>query len=174
MTDIHRIFLASTEAMVPSGMGYMIGANCAFSRKVLDRVPAFDPELGPGALGFCEDYLFSLQLVKAGYRLTAIFDHPSTHHFDPSRLSRRCFVQRAQAEGRSLAYIAHHWEHREIRLPFLRMCAAFVRLQAGRLTESRWTHKEGIAESEFWSIYRLAFQRQYLRERRRMRTFPLR
>src|SRR5262249_9691918 len=36
MTDLHRRFLASTEALVPSGMGYMIGANCAFSRKVLD------------------------------------------------------------------------------------------------------------------------------------------
>src|SRR4029077_15756092 len=105
--------------------------------------------------------LFSLQLVKAGYRLTAIFDHPSAHHFDPSKLSRRSFVQRAQAEGRSVAYIAHHWEHRVIRFPFLRLCAAFVRLQARRrLPGSRWTHKEGIAEWEFWSIYRLAFRRQ--------------
>jgi glycosyltransferase involved in cell wall biosynthesis len=172
MEDLHRMFLASTEAMDPDRMDIMIGANCAFSRRVLNKVPSFDPELGPGALGFCEDILFSHQLVKAGYRLTAVFDHPVIHHFNSSRLSRNSFVERARAEGRSCAYVMHHWEHREIRFAYLRLCAAFVRLQMGkRLRGRKWPHQEGIAEWEFLSIRRLAFRRQYLRERRRVRRY---
>jgi glycosyltransferase involved in cell wall biosynthesis len=172
MEDFHRGFLASTDTLDPGRIEIMIGANCAFSRNVLDKVPVFDPELGPGALGFCDDVLFSLQLVNAGYRLTAIFDHPVIHHFDPSRLSRCSFVQRAEAEGRSRAYMAHHWEHQEIRFPFLRVCAAFVRLQVGRrVPGARWPHQEGIAEWEFQSVRRLAFRQQYMRERRRFRHY---
>jgi glycosyltransferase involved in cell wall biosynthesis len=173
MEDFHRVFLTSTEALDQGAMDITIGANCAFSRNVLDKVPGFDPEIGAGtALGFCEDILFSLQLVDAGYRLTAVFDHPVTHHFDPSRLSRHSFVRRAEAEGRSRAYIARHWEQREIRFPFLRVCDAFVRLQVRRrLPGARWPHKEGIAEWEFWSICRLAFLQQYRRERRRARHY---
>jgi hypothetical protein len=34
-----------------SGPLEMVGANAGFRRSVLERVPAFDPELGPGALG---------------------------------------------------------------------------------------------------------------------------
>lgn len=172
MEDFHRNYLGSTDAMDPDGMDIMIGANCAFSRKVIDQVGAFDPELGPGALGFCEDILFSRRLLNAGYRLTAVFDHPATHHFDPSRLSRRSFVQRAEAEGRSCAYIAHHWEHREIRFAFIRMCSAFVRLQVRRrLPGAGWPDKEGVAGWEFVSVSRLAFLQQYMRERRRVRHY---
>jgi glucosyl-dolichyl phosphate glucuronosyltransferase len=172
MEDFHRGFLTTTDGWDPGGMKIMLGANCAFSRNVLDKVPAFDPELGAGALGFCEDILFSAQMVNAGYRLTAVLDHPVTHHFDPSRLSRDSFMRRAEAEGRSRAYIAHHWEQREIRFPFLRVCDAFVRLQMKRrLPGARWPHKEGIAEWEFWSICRLAFRQQFMRERRRARNY---
>ena len=173
MEDFHRIFFASTDPLDQTGMDIIIGGNGAFSRNVLDKVPGFDPELGPGgALGSCEDILFTLQLVDAGYRLTAVFDHPVIHHFDPSRLSRHSFVRRAEAEGRSRAYIAHHWEQREIRFPFLRVCDAFVRLQVRRrLLGTRWSHKEGIAEWEFWSICRLAFRQQQMRERRRARHY---
>lgn len=172
MEDFHRIYLASNDLLDPKSMKTMIGCNCAFSRNVLDKVPGFDPELGPGALGFWDDGLFSFQLVDAGYRLTAVFDRPVIHHFDPSRLSRQYFVRRAEAEGRSRAYIAHHWERREIRFPFLRVCDAFLRLQVKRrLPSARWPHKEGIAEWEFWSICHLAFLQQYRRERRRPRHY---
>ena len=41
----------------------LTGANMAFARRVLERVPAFDPELGQGALGSCEESLFSRQLL---------------------------------------------------------------------------------------------------------------
>jgi len=175
MEDFHREFLASTEPLDPRGIETMTSANCAFSRQVLDKVPAFDPELGPGALGFCDDVLFSLQLISAGFRLIAVFDHPVIHHVEPSRLSRRSFVQRAEAEGHSRAYMAHHWEHQEIRFPFLRMCAAFVRLHVRRLVQgASWPHEEGIAEWEFLSVRRLAFRHQYLRERRRVRQYAKR
>jgi glycosyltransferase involved in cell wall biosynthesis len=173
--DLHRLFLASTDGLDQNRMEIMMGANCAFSRKVLDKVPGFDPELGPGALGFGEDVLFSLQLVNAGYRLTAVFDHPVIHHFDPSKLSRRSFVRRAKEEGRSRAYIAHHWEHQKVRFPLLRVCDAFVRLHVKkRLLEERWPHTEGIAEWEFWSICRLAFRQQLMLERRRLPNYAAR
>jgi glycosyltransferase involved in cell wall biosynthesis len=174
MGNVHRLFLASTDWM-EEGTEILMGANCAFSRKVLDKVRGFDPELGPGALGYCEDVLFSAQLVKAGYRITPVYECPVTHHFDPSKLSRRSFVHRAEAEGRSRAYIAHHWEHLEMQFPLLQLCDAFLKLQVKkRLLEETWPHKEGIAEWEFWSICRLAFRQQYMRERRRRRNYAAR
>ena len=59
----------------------LTGANMAFARRVLDKVPGFDRELGPGGLGFCDDTLFSLQLRTAGFRLAGGgrgFDRRST------------------------------------------------------------------------------------------------
>jgi glycosyltransferase involved in cell wall biosynthesis len=172
MSAFHRVCLASTDALDSENIETVTGANFAISRAVLDKVPAFDRELGPGALGFCEDTLFSLQVVEAGYRLIAVFDCPVLHHFNPSRLSRSSFVRRAQAEGRSRAYMAHHWEHSSIPFPMLRTAAAFARLELRRRkTSDTWPHPEGISEWEFKSIYRLSFRQQYLRERRRPRHY---
>jgi glycosyltransferase involved in cell wall biosynthesis len=46
----HLAWLASTEPIGRQTSEFAVGANMACSRKVLARVPAFDPELGPGAL----------------------------------------------------------------------------------------------------------------------------
>jgi glycosyltransferase involved in cell wall biosynthesis len=51
MTPHHRTWFASTEHRSPTQAQSLIGANMAFSKQVLEKVPGFDPELGPGALG---------------------------------------------------------------------------------------------------------------------------
>ena len=94
-------------------------AATAFARSAEHVVPGqrLFAELGPGALGFWEDSLFSLQLKRAGYRFAFAADAIVEHHFDADRLSRSSFLDRAAKEGRSRAYIAHHWEHRTLSSP---------------------------------------------------------
>ena len=46
MEGFHRTFLASTDAVDPNTMDTVIGANCAFSRSVLDKVPSLIPSSG--------------------------------------------------------------------------------------------------------------------------------
>ena len=58
MTPSLRSFLSSTELLSAVDPAWVVAANLAFSRRVLARVPAFDPELGPGALGFEDEVLF--------------------------------------------------------------------------------------------------------------------
>jgi glycosyltransferase involved in cell wall biosynthesis len=56
-----RGWFASTHELDPQKPGRMVGANMAFHRRVIDKVPAFDVELGPGpeVLGNFEDTMFS-------------------------------------------------------------------------------------------------------------------
>ena len=75
----HRVCLAVDS--LPADDFNLVGGNMAFARRVLDTVPRFDPELGPGGLGFCDDTLFSLQLRAAGLRLLAAGeDSTALHH----------------------------------------------------------------------------------------------
>lgn len=113
MEPMHRGMLASTEGYDPQDPPSCIGANWALSRKVFKTIPAFDEELGPGALGFCEDLLFTMQMKQAGIRIVSAYGKDATveHHFQASRLAVESFEKRAATEGRSLAYIAYHWQH---------------------------------------------------------------
>lgn len=90
----------------------LVGACMGFHRRVLDAVPGFDPELGPGRLGFFDDTLFAYQLVKAGFRLRFLDRVVVEHYFDLDRLERPRLVQFAAAHGRSRAYFDYHWRHR--------------------------------------------------------------
>ncbi len=83
---------------------------------MLEKVPGFDRELGPGGegLGQCEDALFSMQIIAAGYRVIARLGAAVEHHFDPSRLSHDCFLAAAERRARSEAYVRHHWEHLDL------------------------------------------------------------
>jgi glycosyltransferase involved in cell wall biosynthesis len=110
----------------------MIGANMAFHRRVLEKVPQFDVELGPGALGFRDESLFSLQLKAAGFRLISNFGTTVEHHFDLSRASGAGLVKTARAMGRSYAFIFHHWEHKRYSYAHLRLSFAVLRLQLAR------------------------------------------
>ena len=172
----HRDWLASTEYSHQwDGPPMMIGANMAFSRQVLTKVPAFDLELGPGGSGFWDETLFSFQLNEAGYRIHRAFDVVAEHHFDEARLRRASFLADAKKRGRGLAYIKHHWEHGSIPHPRLQLALTLYRLVKWRMKNTNQaTNSEGIAPMEMWLVlhtYRLA---HYLLERRRPRTYEKR
>lgn len=153
MTPLHRSWLASTEFLNPQAPEEMVGANMAFSRRVLDRVPEFDVELGPGARGFADESLFSWQLLRAGFRLAPAFHVVVEHHVDPGRLSRASFEAMARSRGRCEAYLRHHWEHDGWPHPRLHRALSVARLWATRVVRWRETMQaEGMAE---WEMYLL-------------------
>jgi hypothetical protein len=164
--------MASTDYLDPDEPDYMVGANMAFSREVLERVPAFDTELGPGALGFHDESLFSLQLKRAGYRIVSAFDVTVEHHFDESRLLRESFLDTARRMGRSSAYLAHHWEHEEVGHPRLQLALARLRLAKWRRQRrGEFRGPEGMPEWEMVLLKQFYFYRHYLVERRRPRNY---
>ncbi|HEX7316871.1 MAG TPA: glycosyltransferase family A protein [Pyrinomonadaceae bacterium] len=169
---MHRAWLASTDSLNPQEPEHMVGANMAFSREVLERVPAFDTELGPGASGFHDESLFSFQLKRAGYRIVSAFGVTVEHHFDESRLLRANFLDTAGKMGRSSAYWAHHWEHQELRRPRLELALARLRLAKWRARRRRETlGAEGMPEWEMVLVKQAHFHRQYLLERERPRNY---
>ena len=170
MTPRHRVWLASTEALDPGAPEEMVSANMAIGRHVLDRVAAFDVELGPGALGFGEDALFSLQLLRAGFRIVSAFDAAVEHHVDPSRLTRAGFREAAEHRGRTLAYRRHHWEHLDLPDAARRLRRRRVRLVLARLAHPV-APPEGMPSWEMSLREDVAFLRQYRLERRRPRNY---
>lgn len=150
MTWLHRAWLASSDRLDPVAPVDMVGANMAFSRAVLDVVPFFDPELGPGASGFGEETLFSLQLGKAGKKIRRAHGPSAVHWFDEKRLERASWLRAANSMGRSRAYIEHHWLHEDVsaatarRLMRKSMAYGAARLFKGRDCRGR----EGAPEWE--------------------------
>lgn len=175
MKSRHRAVLAVSEGLEDGGLKHMIGANMAFHRRVLSRVPEFDTELGAGALGFSEDTLFSMQLTAAGYRIGRAANATVTHHCSPARLRRSSFLDAARKGGRSQAYVAHHWEHSETSHPVGRLALAQLKLLRRRLiSRNDLRIEEGCAEWEFSLEQQIATIRQYLKERRRPRNYTRR
>jgi glycosyltransferase involved in cell wall biosynthesis len=170
MTPVHRVWLASTETLDPHTPAEMVSANMAVGRRVLARVAGFDPELGPGALGYGEDALFAQQLHAAGYRIGAAFDALVEHHVDPRRLTRAGFLAAAAARGRTLAYRRHHWEHETIPEPRRRLRRRWLRLVAERVAHPR-PPAEGLPLPELGLREDVALLRQYLVERTRPRNY---
>lgn len=149
----------------------MIGANMAFSQKVLARVPGFDVELGPGRLGFFDDVLFARQLVCAGYRLVGLPAVVVEHKPDATRLRREAFVKRAVGQGRSLAYLAYHWEHTTFRLAPIRWLKRRLQLQLHRALRRGDPESEGITVAEFEKTVSAAYAQQYWLESKRPRLY---
>jgi glycosyltransferase involved in cell wall biosynthesis len=157
MTQEHQNWVASTGSIAQEKRARMVGANMAFSCRVLEKVPQFDTDLGPGALGFSDDTLFTFQLVQAGFLLKFALDVCVEHHFDPSRLGRQNFVSSAQKMGSSWAYIAHHWLQDEPPVTWRRIVNAVLRLllwRAGNL--KHYSKPEGMAEAEMLLLQRLS------------------
>jgi hypothetical protein len=152
MTKLHRSLLASTETISEQLPERMVGANMAFSRKVLDRIPSFDPALGPGALGFMDDSLFSMQLIKSGYRIVSSFKNPIEHHFLPARLTRSDLISRASKQGASKAYVDYHWKHRSVKYPLIRGLLFKMKLALSRSLRKAELGDEGIPEWEIFLI----------------------
>ena len=169
---LFRTRLASTDQLDAENPATMVGANMAFSRRVLEKVERFDVALGPGALGFEDDALFAHQLLHAGYRLQPRLDVMVEHHFDVSRLNRASMLLIAQRAGRSLAYVWHHWEHRSLRWPFLRWLKAIFHLTWWRLTHVRtwWVKREINWEEWNWARW-VAFYPEFLKASRQPRNY---
>lgn len=172
MKSAHLAWLASTNDLDPAQPQSAVGANMAIARHVLSRVPRFDPELGPGRLGFWEDTLFASQVLRAGYRLAFAGDAMVEHHFDPSRLLRRSFLEHAKGQGRSHAYVHWHWAQ-AARSETSRYALGYrLRLAAKRLTRRHDCNRiEGIAMWEMDLTCGIAFADQLRVEQRRPRSY---
>lgn len=173
MKKFHLELLASTERLTAtSDVPYLTGANIAFRRQVLSRVPAFDPELGPGALGFGEDSLFSSQLKRADFQLRYVPAAKVEHHFAPDRLTSTAFRQRIFRDGRSRAYVAHHWEHAEHAEADRRLLGARI-AKVRHILRRPWRLRPNavLDESEFWLYIALGFWSQFVIEKKRPRRY---
>jgi glycosyltransferase involved in cell wall biosynthesis len=172
MSAEHRAWLASTEQIEKAEPDEMFGANMAYSRHVLARVPGYDTNLCTGPLGNFEDVLFSRQLRAAGYRIAPGFHCIVEHHFDPARLQRGRWIQAARSLGRSMAYMRYHWWHTDIEAQNKNLVRKQLRLAYWRLKRFKeCLPQEGISAWEMWQILDICLVRQYLCERRRPRLY---
>jgi glycosyltransferase involved in cell wall biosynthesis len=179
MTPLQRGWLASTEEdktqRPEEEPGRIISANMAFSKKVLETVPGFDEELGPGALGFCDDILFSLQMKEAGLRLFPAWHIEAEHHFDAARLTYASLKQRAISEGRSAGYFWYHWLYMPVRAPRLKERLFSLQLALmQRRNSPRDELSEGCNEDEMKLLQKVHCYRQYLVECRRPHNYEQR
>ncbi len=167
-----RGWFASHDYLDPTHPQAMIGANMAFHRRVLQKVPGFDVELGPGARGFCDESLFSLQLKAAGFRLVSNFDSVVEHHFDLTRATRAGLLATARGMGRSNAYVFYHWEHNRYPFALPRFAFAFVRLQLARhLDHLGSTDVNEVSAAVLRLEETVAFCREFIVQSRRPRKY---
>jgi len=166
----YRSWFASTEELDPVRPSRLVGANMAFRRRVLEKVPGFDIELGPGALGFFDETLFSWQLLATGHKLLGALDVTVEHHFDLSRLTSDGLLDLARKFGRSHAFVFHHWEHQRSRLLLPRLLLCHLQRYWLRLLDqgkaTMVTGRQLRLEKD------LAFYREYLVQRRRKPKYP--
>jgi hypothetical protein len=154
-----RAWLASSESLHPENPGRLIGANMAFHRSVMAKVDAFDPHLGPGALGMGEETLFSYQLRENGFRIDADFSVQVQHAFDVARLTAEGFQRIAVAMGRSEAYLAYHWHGVDVSQAGRKVADAYVRWGVWKVREKfrRRGIPAGLLEGELQARARVAY-----------------
>lgn len=141
----------------------MVGASFAVSRTLAQTVD-WDDALGPGALGMSDDVLFSLQSNAAGFPIVWASGEPVTHHPDLHRLTHEAFVDLARKNGRSHAYIWHHWLGTRLRFMAARGLLARVVYATWRVREHRGIP---MTDRQFEQLRRVAFYEQLSRERRK-------
>lgn len=153
------------------GTQLMVGLNMAFRRSALQDLGGFDSLVGPGTpYAACEDVLFSLQFYRAGYKIKSVPEVVVEHHPDPVRLTRTRLWEQPQGEGRTSAYIQHHWEHQTIRLARVRLLKHLSAYALKKLTP--WPRRGAGSASELGLVREIAFYRQYLRERKLPHRYP--
>lgn len=163
--NAHRSWYAATEDIDPRLPHRMVGANMAFHRRVLAKVPGFDTELGPGALGFADETLFSAQLIQAGFKLVSAFDIAVEHDFSTARLTKTSLIDTARKMGRSEAFIYRHWSHRTSHLAILRLAWAHARRSYYALRDG--AESPEIFERRLSAEIESSFCREYLKQRLR-------
>jgi glycosyltransferase involved in cell wall biosynthesis len=141
MKPFHRLWLA--ENIDPSVL-QLIGANMAMRKNCFESGMAFDPETGPGVLGYMDDTLLGMRLRKLGKRIVYNNDARVIHHFSVERLQRSFWIRTAKAAGRSTAYVNHHWEHGELSLLWPRLVWQKAKLWVLLF----YNHCRGIVSSE--------------------------
>lgn len=163
-----RVRLATTEHCERSHDPPLIGANRAISRRVLEVVPWFDPEMGPGAVGYAEDTLFWLQIRAAKLRIVARYDVCVEHNPDPSRASRRAMAHLMTKGGEFDAYMDHHWNQNVRRHPYLALVRALLILWWARIRNLReWIFANRLPTWEMEPLEKYHFRRRHLIERKR-------
>jgi glycosyltransferase involved in cell wall biosynthesis len=173
MEPVHRALLASTQDIrEPSELPCMIGANMAFRRAVLQKVPAFDVEIGAGTpYGGGEEALFSFQLQEAGFRRADALDIQVVHCCDIARLERKAFRQRMERYGKELAYRVYHWEHKPVGHVRRNIVRSYLKLVQTRRQAARSWLGKGMDPREMKAIEVYSFYRQYAKERSRPRFY---
>ena len=141
MNSEQRAWLASTDRVATEPSWRMVGANMAFSRRILTKIPRFDINLGPGALGFEDETLLSLQIIAAGFRTARRLDFEVEHHFDPDRLTRTSLLALADKMGRSAAYVERHWMHYHRSRPTLKWVKHVLELKVRQAWDSSISRK---------------------------------
>ena len=172
MRDAHFDYLACTSHKKSRQEHPTVGANCAIARRVYDRIPQYDPEVGPGAIGHAEDLFFWLQMRAAGLRLSVRFDIEVEHHPSADRLTREAFLRMAKKNGDWEAYVDYHWAHTPRRAPRLAVLRSWARLWAARSLHPLewWTHPAAPA----WELPLLAeleFRQRYINVRKAPRNY---
>jgi glucosyl-dolichyl phosphate glucuronosyltransferase len=174
LSAMHERFLAANNSC-RHDEPMLIGANMAFRRTVLERVPAFDSELGPGALGLAEETLFGLQLTEAGFKVALVENAKVIHHVNESRLLRRHWLDIARKYGRTRGYFAYHWYHRDLESPHLKAAWFSTKLSLRRLIQPpQKLDQEGCPEWELCYSHELEMYRQFCVERKRPRNYTRR
>lgn len=175
MQPRHRALLASTERIDPLCPQDMVGANMAFSKHVLEKVPQFDTALGPGALGFVDDSLFSMQLKEGGYWIGSALDIEVEHHFQESRLLRASFIQTAKKFGQSAAYTSYHWHHDDPNCLHFGLLKKWFQLRYWRATHHLEAQaSEGISVHELNLVSSIYFYRHLIHMQHTLRLYQKR
>lgn len=171
MTQLHKNWFLDYDVTQVKEPGVLVGANAAFSKVVLEKVPSFDTELGPSGLGYSEDVLFSWQIQQAGFKIAST-DSLVDHHFDPSRLSRVSLLNRAYGEGLCAAYLLHHYLHGSTSMPLLKMWIKKILLAFwGIVKRKECLNVEGCPEWELSLVKDISYYQHYLRERKRLPNY---
>lgn len=174
LTPLQKWWLAAPEDQTDELPG-LIGANMGFLRKVLGRVPAFDPEIGAGTAFFGEEALFGKQLVEAGFKIKYAPNAVVVHRPDESRLQRYAWIDAARKKGHEDAYIRYHWQHKDIRAPQARWLWYALKLRLRRILQRQPPLEcEDIAAWEMSYVHRMETCRQFSIERRRSRNYARR
>ena len=165
-TPKSRSFLSSTELLAQDNPEWVVAANLSFSRRVLAKVPAFDTELGPGALGFEDETLFAWQAREAHFKISGNLTCYVQHNFSATRLCRSSLIIYFRKHGHSKAYVAYHWEHTHCRFTHLKLFKARCRWLLFRLLRpSQWLRTQGITDKEIDLVHAVGFYEQYIVER---------